>query len=85
MPVMSRHDVIELRDLPPNIRASTVPSELTITVGATMAEIERLVLQRYLAAYPTKKAAAEALGIGLRTLHVKVKRYRLDAPDGPSD
>ena len=42
------------------------------------AEIEREILRRYLAAYPTKKAAAQALGIGLRTLHAKVKHHQLE-------
>ena len=74
---MTRGDVIGVQDLPPNIRASAAPSELLIKVGMTMAEIERAILERYLEAYPTKKAAAHALGIGLRTLHAKVKQYQL--------
>ncbi len=78
--VMVGREVIELRDLPPNIRASTAPSELVIRVGMTMADIERQVIQRYLEAYSTKKAVAEALGIGLRTLHAKVKQYHLNSP-----
>jgi transcriptional regulator with PAS, ATPase and Fis domain len=74
---MTRGDVIGVQDLPPNVRAAATPSELLIKVGMTMAEIERAILERYLDAYPTKKAAAQALGIGLRTLHAKVKQYQL--------
>jgi DNA-binding NtrC family response regulator len=75
--VMARGDIIDVHDLPPNIRASAAPTELLIKVGMTMAEIERAILDRYLEAYPTKKAAAQALGIGLRTLHAKVKQHQL--------
>lgn len=75
--VMTRRDIVDVQDLPANIRASAAPSELLIKVGMTMAEIERAILDRYLEAYPTKKAAARALGIGLRTLHAKVKQHQL--------
>jgi DNA-binding NtrC family response regulator len=76
--VMTSGEVIDVPDLPPNIRASATPAELVIRVGMTMAEIEREILRRYLEAYPTKKAAAQTLGIGLRTLHAKVKQHGLD-------
>ena len=75
--VMSRREVVDVEDLPSNIRAAAIPSELVVRVGMTMNEIEAEVLRRYLEAYPTKKAAAQALGIGLRTLHAKVKQHRL--------
>lgn len=75
--VMTCGALIDVQDLPPNIRASAAPSELLIKVGMTMAEIERAILDRYLEAYPTKKAAAQALAIGLRTLHAKVKQHQL--------
>jgi transcriptional regulator with PAS, ATPase and Fis domain len=80
--VMTRGDVIDVQDLPPDIRASAAPSELVIKVGMTMAEIERAVLDRYLEAYRTKKAAAQALEIGLRTLHAKVKQHQLHRVQG---
>ena len=76
--VTTNCEVVDVQDLPSNIRASATPSELVIRVGMTMAEIEREILRRYLAAYPTKKAAAQALGIGLRTLHAKVKHHQLE-------
>jgi DNA-binding NtrC family response regulator len=46
----------------------------------TMEDVERLVIQRNLEAYPTLKDTARALGIGLRTLHEKLARYRLRRP-----
>jgi DNA-binding NtrC family response regulator len=80
--VMTRGHVIDVQDLPPTVRAAAAPAELLIKVGMTMAEIERAVLERYLESYPTKKAAAQALGIGLRTLHAKVKQHQLDGVTG---
>ena len=77
MALMANREVIDLRDLPANIRSATSPLEFTIRVGMTMADIEREVFLRYLQSYPTKTSAAQALGIGVRTLHAKVKKYRL--------
>ena len=77
MALMVNREVIDLRDLPANIRSATSPLEFTIRVGMTMADIEREVFLRYLQSYPTKTSAAQALGIGVRTLHAKVKKYRL--------
>ena len=75
--LMSNREVIGVRDLPPNIRSAHPPADFTIQLGMTMADLEREIVRRYLESYPTKKAAAQALGIGLRTLHAKVKKYRL--------
>ena len=80
--VMASRDTVEVEDLPSNIRAPAGPSELVIRVGMTMCEIEQEILRRYLEAYPTKKAAAHALGIGLRTLHAKVKQHGLHRRGG---
>ena len=77
MALMANREVIDLRDLPANIRSATSPLEFTIRVGMTLADIEREVFLRYLQSYPTKTSAAQALGIGVRTLHAKVKKYRL--------
>jgi len=80
--VMSSREVVDVEDLPASIRASATPSEIVIRVGMSMSEIEGEILRRYLEAYPTKKAAAKALGIGLRTLHAKVKQHRLNRSRG---
>jgi len=48
--------------------------------GATLDAIERAAIERALAeAGGNRRAAAERLGIGLRTLYDKLKRYRTDA------
>ena len=43
----------------------------------TLQEAEKEIVRRYLEMYPTRKEVAEVLGIGLRTLHAKIKAYGL--------
>ena len=55
-------------------RSSTAPDRLR-----PLAELERDAIERTLVAVDgNRKDAAERLGIGLRTLYEKLKRYRLD-------
>ena len=67
---------IGIEDLPTNVRkvGATV---IQVTVGTRLDDVERQVLQRTLDSYPTVKESARVLGIGLRTLHSKIRRYRL--------
>jgi DNA-binding NtrC family response regulator len=44
------------------------------------ARVEQLMLQRALAANNSMSAAAKALGIDIKTLHVKIKRHGMVAP-----
>jgi DNA-binding NtrC family response regulator len=67
---------IDVSDLPPNVRQVEAPI-LRISVGTRLEEVERLVIERTLDSYPTVKESARVLGIGLRTLHSKIRRYRL--------
>ena len=46
-------------------------------MGTRLDEVERQVIQRTLDSYPTVKESARVLGIGLRTLHSKIRRYGL--------
>jgi two-component system nitrogen regulation response regulator NtrX len=68
---------IELRDLPATIRETPARQEVRFAVGVSWSEIERQVLRDYMEAYGTKKEAARALDIPLRTFHAKAKRYGL--------
>jgi DNA-binding NtrC family response regulator len=68
---------IERKHLPATIRGVAPQRELTVPIGLSMTDIEREVLRAYLEAYGTKKAAAEALRVPLRTFHAKAKRYEL--------
>jgi two-component system response regulator HydG len=49
-----------------------------LTIGASLGEIERLAIERTLAAVDgNRRRAAEILGIGERTLYRKIKKYGL--------
>jgi DNA-binding NtrC family response regulator len=68
---------IEADDLPPTIRDVVARREVRLRVGLSMPEIEREVFRAYVETYGSKKDAAKALGIALRTFHAKAKRYGL--------
>jgi DNA-binding NtrC family response regulator len=67
---------IDAEDLPPNVR-KVGAGVVQITVGTTLEKAEREIIRRTLDAYPTIKESARVLGIGLRTLHSKIRRYGL--------
>jgi DNA-binding NtrC family response regulator len=68
---------IEARDLPPTILEVVARREVRLRVGLSMPEIERDVFRAYVETYGSKKEAANALRIALRTFHAKAKRYGL--------
>ncbi|MEW6250659.1 MAG: sigma-54 dependent transcriptional regulator [Planctomycetota bacterium] len=70
---------IEADDLPERIRGSRelVPASAAM-VGLTMSQIERMAIERTLAAtHGNREQAAKILGIGTRTLYRKIKEYGL--------
>ena len=75
--VLSVRDTIELADLPPYV--SQLPSpQLAIQPGMTMAEIEKEAIRRTLEQTCGHRAkTANILGLSVRTLHRKIKEYRL--------
>ena len=70
---------IDVADLPANIRGA-VAGEVRIPLGTRMEDAEREIIRRSIEHYPTLKQTARALGIGLRTLHTKLRRYGLREP-----
>jgi transcriptional regulator with PAS, ATPase and Fis domain len=50
-----------------------------VSAKATLADVERVVISEHMKRAATKVAAARTLGIGLRTLYSKAKRYRIGA------
>jgi two-component system response regulator HydG len=70
---------IEVDDLPPAMRGAG-STEIVVHVGMTIEDIEREVIRRNLAVYGTLKETARVLGMGLRTLHDKMTRYKLRRP-----
>lgn len=69
---------LDVDDVPGHIRRNTVPevSEIRIPTGATMEQVERIVIQETMKVCGfNKEACAKTLGIGLRTLYRKLKQY----------
>lgn len=80
--LVARGETIEPHDLPPHIGAPTAPPSadkaIPLPPSRTLEEIEREAIRAALAASGGNKTrAARALGIGLSTLHRKVKEYGL--------
>jgi DNA-binding NtrC family response regulator len=75
--LMTKGEQISGRDLPANIRATPTQTEIRLPIGVTLQEAEKEILRCYLDVFPTKKEVARVLGIGLRTLHAKIKAYNL--------
>ena len=74
----ARSRPLDVKDIPEHIRkgAGLHGTEIRIPLGATMAEVERAVIEETLKACGYKKeACAKTLGIGLRTLYRKLSEY----------
>ncbi|MGE0482268.1 MAG: sigma 54-interacting transcriptional regulator [Phycisphaerae bacterium] len=74
---------IDADDLPLEVRGSReiVPVAFSSMVGLTMADAERLMIERALASTNgNREQAAKMLKIGTRTLYRKLKEYGLQAP-----
>ena len=71
---------MEVDDLPEQIRGSReiVPASTSGMVGLTLAEVERMMIERTLQATDgNREQAAKILDIGTRTLYRKIKEYGL--------
>jgi DNA-binding NtrC family response regulator len=77
MVLMAEGHNLDVGDLPQNVRGGVNAKEIKFPVGLTMEEAEKEIIHRYLQYFRTKKEAAHALRIGLRTLHHKVKKFGL--------
>ena len=66
-------------DLPKYLLKQESTNVLTLPLGTTVEEAERLLVLRTLEAHNNNKTrAAETLGVSLKTLHNKLDRYRLE-------
>ena len=68
---------IDVGDLPAGVREATAAREIRLPVGTRLEDAEREIIRRTIEAYPTLKDAARVLGMGLRTLHTKLRQYGL--------
>jgi DNA-binding NtrC family response regulator len=73
----SASEEIDVADLPANLRQAKGEGEIRLLVGTRMEDAEREIIRRTVEAYPTLRDAARVLGIGLRTLHTKLRNHRL--------
>jgi DNA-binding NtrC family response regulator len=74
--------VIDREHLPANVRGVRNDA-IHIPADTTLHEAERRIIQHTVESHPTLKETARVLGIGLRTLHSKLKLYGLRAARTP--
>lgn len=84
--VMCGSDTITLDDLPPSVSQSSGEEVVSVPVGTTLDEAEKMLVQANLAANRNNKSkTAEVLGIGRKTLQRKLQDWGMDGSDGRDD
>jgi two-component system response regulator AtoC len=80
MVLLARTDTLEPRDLPGSFRRDQDSRpEITIHLDQPLEEIEKTVISHVFARITrNRRKAAEMLGISLRALHYKIRRFDLD-------
>ncbi|HAK68270.1 MAG TPA: transcriptional regulator [Treponema sp.] len=77
--VMCSGEEITLEDLPPSVRGSSESDMLSLPLGITLDEAEKLIIKETLAMNSNNKSkTAEVLGIGRKTLHRKLSEWGID-------
>ena len=77
--VMASGEEITLEDLPPSVSKASGVETISIPVGITLDEAEKILIQENLAANKGNKSkTAEVLGIGRKTLHRKLEEYGME-------
>jgi DNA-binding NtrC family response regulator len=80
--ILSQSDFIEPAHLPADVSGQPMPKSASagLTPGMTVDEAERRLIELTLAhTHDNKTRAAEILGVTVKTLHNKLKRFREDA------
>ena len=79
MIVVSRRPVLDVDDIPENIRnAPPEPQTFEALAGLSLEDVERELIRHTLTVTEgNREAAAKMLGIGERTLYRKIKKYDL--------
>ena len=76
--VMCTGDEIKMEDLPRALRAQSEEKVISIPIGITMDEAEKIIIQENLAANNGNKSrTADILGIGRKTLHRKLEELNI--------
>ena len=77
--VMCTGDEIKMEDLPRSLRSQGEEKVITIPIGITMDEAEKIIIQENLAANKGNKSrTADILGIGRKTLHRKLEELQIE-------
>ena len=80
--VMCSGSEITLEDLPPSVSGASDTDMISIPVGITLAEAEKILIQQNLAVNKGNKSkTADILGIVRKTLHRKIDEYNLEVGD----
>ncbi len=77
--VMCTGDEIKMEDLPRSLRSQSEEKVISIPIGITMDEAEKIIIQENLAANKGNKSrTADILGIGRKTLHRKLEELNIE-------
>ena len=77
--VMCTGDEIKMEDLPRALRSQGEEKVISIPIGITMDEAEKIIIQENLAANKGNKSrTADILGIGRKTLHRKIEELNIE-------
>ncbi|MBQ3965921.1 MAG: sigma-54-dependent Fis family transcriptional regulator [Treponema sp.] len=80
--VMAGGSEIALEDLPPSVSKASRAESISVPMGITLDEAEKLIIEENLAANKGNKSkTADLLGIGRKTLHRKLAEYGLETED----
>ncbi|MDD3997976.1 MAG: sigma-54 dependent transcriptional regulator, partial [Sphaerochaetaceae bacterium] len=77
--VLATNKIIDIEDLPAQIRNAAGEERIVLTVGSTVAQAEKeLILATLASCGGNKSKAAETLGLARKTLHRKLQEYEIE-------
>lgn len=84
--VMSNGNQIKLEDLPLSVSEYTGQEAISIPMGISLEDAEKIIIMQNLSANKGNKSkTADILGIGRKTLHRKLNEYGLELSDDDDD
>ena len=84
--VMSNGKQIKLEDLPLSVSEYTGQESISIPMGISLEDAEKIIIMQNLSANKGNKSkTADILGIGRKTLHRKLNEYGLELSDDDDD
>lgn len=84
--VMSNGKQIKLEDLPLSVSEYTGQEAISIPIGISLEDAEKIIIMQNLSANKGNKSkTADVLGIGRKTLHRKLNEYGLELSDDDDD